>query len=220
MQDDLVNLVVLPLGLGLLGFVEPCSIGSSILFLQYVEGRAASARTAQAITFALTRAVVIGSLGALAGFVGTAFLAFQKAGWVLLGALYVVLGAIYIAGKADRLMRQLGPSIGRTFNDRAGPIGLGVLFGFNIPACAAPLLLAVIGAAAGSAQIGRGFMALAIFGLALSLPIVLAVVWRPAQRYIERAASLSAQAPLWIGLLLLAVGVWSVYLGLSRGLVE
>ena len=210
MSGDLVNLIVLPLGLGLLGFIEPCSIGSSILFLQYVEDRDASSRTAQALTFTLTRAVVIGFLGAVAAFVGTAFLVFQKAGWV-------VLGAIYLSGKAGRLTLTLGPSIGRRLTDRTGPIGLGVLFGLNIPACAAPLLLAVIGAAAGSAQIGKGFMALAIFGLALSLPIVFAVAWRPAQRYIERAASFSVRAPLWIGLLLVAVGMWSVYLGLRQG---
>ena len=175
----------------------------------------ASAKTAQAVTFTLTRAVVIGLLGALAAWIGAIFLRFQKAGWVLLGALYVVLGAIYIAGKAGRLARGIGPSIGRALNDRAGPIGLGVLFGFNIPACAAPLLVAIIGAAAGSAQIAKGVMALAIFGLALSLPIIAAVVWRPAQRYIERLASFSGRAPFWIGLLLIAVGAWSAYLGLS-----
>ena len=215
MHGELVNLVVLPLGLGLLGFIEPCSVGSSVPFLQYLEGRNASARTAQAVTFTLTRAVVIGLLGSLAAWIGTAFLSFQKAGWVLLGVLYVILGATYVAGKAGRLARGIGPSIGWASNGRAGPIGLGVLFGLNIPARAAPLLVAAIGAAAGSAQIGRGFIALAIFGSALSLPIVFAVMWRPAQRYIERAASFSGRAPFWIGLILVAVGAWSIYLGLS-----
>lgn len=215
MSGDLVNLIVLPLGLGLLGFIEPCSIGSSILFLQYVEGRPGPTRATQALTFTLTRAVVIGSLGAVAAFVGTAFLAFQKAGWVVLGAIYIVLGSIYLAGKAGRLARTLGPSIGGSLTDRTGPIGLGVLFGLNIPACAAPLLLALFGAAAGSAQIAKGFMALAIFGLALSLPIVAAVLWRPAHRYIKRLASFSGRARFWIGLLLVAVGGWSIYLGLK-----
>jgi cytochrome c-type biogenesis protein len=215
MQGDLLNLVVLPLGLGLLGSIEPCSIGSSILSLQYLEGRDASGRMAQAAALTLTRAVVIGLLGALAAWIGAASLSFQKAGWVLLGVLSVVLGAIYVAGKAGWFARGIGPGIGRALNDRTGPIGLGVLFGLNLPACAAPLLLAVIGAAAGSAQIGRGFMALAIFGSALSLPIVFAVMWRPAQRYIERAASFSGRAPFWMGLILIAVGEWSIHLGLS-----
>lgn len=212
MHADLLNLVVLPLGLGLLGFIEPCTIGSSILFLQYLEGHEGSAKVAQAVTFTITRAIVVGFLGALAALIGTAFLAFQKTGWVVLGALYVVLGVVYLVGRAGRIARTLGPSIGRTLNDRAGPIGLGVLFGLNIPACAAPLLLAVIGAAAGSAQIGKTFMALAIFGLALSLPIVFATTWKPARRYIETVSSLSVRAPFWIGLLLIGAGGWSIYL--------
>jgi cytochrome c-type biogenesis protein len=44
MESSAVNLVLLPLGLGLLGFLEPCSIGSSLLFLKSVFGRSISAR--------------------------------------------------------------------------------------------------------------------------------------------------------------------------------
>lgn len=36
---DLWALIVLPLGLGLLGFVEPCSVGSSLLFVKYLPSR-------------------------------------------------------------------------------------------------------------------------------------------------------------------------------------
>ncbi len=43
----LMNLVVAPVGLGLLGFVEPCSIGSSLVFIKYVEGKSATAKLAQ-----------------------------------------------------------------------------------------------------------------------------------------------------------------------------
>jgi cytochrome c-type biogenesis protein len=109
MQPDLVNLIVLPLGLGLLGFIEPCSIGSGLLFVQYVEGKTAAVKLAQALTFTVTRALIVGLLGAIAAFVGMAFIGFQRAGWLLLGAIYVALGIVYVTGKATVLMRTLGP---------------------------------------------------------------------------------------------------------------
>lgn len=37
-MDSVWNLVFLPVGLGLLGFVEQCSIGSSLLFIRYMKG--------------------------------------------------------------------------------------------------------------------------------------------------------------------------------------
>jgi len=33
---DLISLALLPFALGLLGFIEPCSVGASLLFLKYV----------------------------------------------------------------------------------------------------------------------------------------------------------------------------------------
>jgi hypothetical protein len=113
LDADLVSLVLLPLGLGLMGFVEPCSVGSSLLFVRYVEGGDAATKVAQVAVFALTRALVAGLLGAGAALVGAVFLGFQKAGWVVLGALYVALGAAYLAGRAGALMRGLGPGLGR-----------------------------------------------------------------------------------------------------------
>ncbi len=60
----------------------------------------------------------------------------------------------------------------------------------------------------------RGFVSLAVFGLALSLPLALAVLWPPARRALDRAAALSGRAPVIIGLLLIALGLWSVWFGL------
>jgi cytochrome c-type biogenesis protein len=215
---DLVNLVLLPLGLGLLGFIEPCSIGSSLLFIRYVGGKDASAKLAQVIVFTLTRAAVIGSLGLVATVVGGAFVGLQRGGWLLLGSLYVGLGAAYLAGKAGVLMRPLGPSPGRLSGAR-GAAGLAVLFGLNIPACAAPLLAAVLGSAAvggagGALRAAQGFASLALFGLALSLPLALAILWPPMRRALDRLSALSTRVRIWIGLALIALGIWSIYLAL------
>jgi cytochrome c-type biogenesis protein len=216
MEFTLVSTVLLPLGLGFLGFLEPCSIGATLVFLKSVEGNPAHIKVAQAAVLMLTRAIFIGALGALAGFVGTAFLQFQRAGYILLGALYLVLGIVYLAGQASRLVRTFGPSLTHLSTVR-GSAALAVFFGFNVPACSLPLLAAVLGSAAiaGAAKIGQAFAMLALFGLGLSLPVFLALAFGPTQRVLERLADYSRRAPLIIGLLFVVLGAWSIYFGVA-----
>src|SRR3546814_5982139 len=109
MSSDLAHFVMLPVGLGLLGFVEPCSMGSSLVFVKYLEGKGQLAKLSQVTVFTLSRGVFIGLLGASAALLGAAFLGFQKAAWIGLGAIYVAIGAFYLLGKAGFLMRTIGP---------------------------------------------------------------------------------------------------------------
>lgn len=214
-MEPLWTLLLFPLGLGLLGFVEPCSIGASLLFLKSVEGSPPAVKVMQATVFTLTRALFIGALGALAALVGTVFLGLQRAGFVLVGMLYVVLGIIYLTGNAGHLMRSFGPSLRRLSTVR-GSAALALFFGLNIPACSGPLLAAVLGSAAvaGAAKVGQGFWMLAVFGLGLSLPLLVAVAFGPARRIVERLGQYSSRAPLVIGALFVALGAWSIWFGL------
>jgi cytochrome c-type biogenesis protein len=207
------TLVLLPVGLGLLGFVEPCSIGSTLVFVKFLEGKDAPRKLSQVGIFAATRAGFIGLLGMLAVAAGTTFLGFQRIAWIALGALYVLLGLLYVSGKAGMLMASIGPSLARLSNAQ-GAAGLGVLFGLNIPACAAPLVFALLGLAAASgaagATLASGFVSLALFGFALSLPLVVAVFFEPARRTLDWMAGLSRRLPFWTGLVLIALGAWSI----------
>lgn len=213
----LFNLVVLPIFLGLFGFVEPCSIGTTLVVVKQIEGQPARVRIVQTAMFAATRALFIGGLGLLAVLLGAAFLGLQKAAWMILGLLYIALGVLYLSGKAGVLMRSFGPGLARLRTVR-GSVALGVLFGLNIPACAAPLLLALLGSAAAGGTSGStlasGFVALALFGLALSLPLVAAVFFAPARRALDGLAALSGRMPRWTGSLLVALGLWSVWFAL------
>lgn len=213
---DLTSLLLLPIGLGLFGFIEPCSIGSSLVFIKTMEGRSASAKLGQAAIFALTRALFIGLLGALAALVGSAFLGWQQAAWVVLGLLYAAIGLLYLTGQSGRLMVMLGPRL-QTLSSVKGSATLGFLFGLNIPACAAPLLLALLTGAAASgvtgATLGRGFVSLSLFGLALSLPLLAIVLFPAAGRLLDRLAGLSRRLPFWTGLVMLALGLWSIWFG-------
>lgn len=214
-ETSFVSLVVIPAGLGLIGFVEPCSIGSSLVFVKYLEGKGPAAKFRETLLFAVTRAVVIGALGAVAAYIGTLFLDLQRGAWLILGALYVGLGLVLVTNRAGRLMVSLGPGLGR-LGSMGGSAGLGVLFGFNIPACAAPLLIALLaGAAAGGAVTAlNGFVALAIFGLFLSLPLVGIVLVPRASGLLDRMATLSGRYSVIAGLVLIALGAWSIRYGL------
>ena len=163
-----LNLVALPILFGLVGFVEPCSIGSTLVMIKQIEQRTPGQQIAQTVVFAVTRALFIGGAGLLAAALGS--------------------------------------------------VMLGLFFGLNIPACAAPLILALLGAAAAGGASGAtlvsGFVSLALFGLALSLPLVLAVSFAPARRGQDRLAALSRRLPFWTGILFAALGAWSVWFGL------
>ncbi|MGQ0545660.1 MAG: hypothetical protein ACT4P3_10045 [Betaproteobacteria bacterium] len=213
----LFHLLVLPAGLGLFGFIEPCSIGSSLLFVKYLEDEGAAEKIRQTALFALTRAAFIGLLGVAAVAVGSGFVAFQKAAWIVLGVLYALLGALLLAGRAGALMVAVGPAVARLSGMR-GSAGLGVLFGLNIPACAAPLLAALLAAAAAGgasgATLSAGFIALAVFGFFLSAPLVAAVFSARARRLLDWLAHQAGRFPRWTGVVLIALGAWSVYFGL------
>jgi cytochrome c-type biogenesis protein len=213
---ELAATFLLPIGLGLFGFVEPCSIGSTLLFVKLIEGRPPAVEVAQVATFALTRAVFIGLLGAAAALIGAAFLGFQKAGWLVLGLVYLAIGILYLTGHIAWLMRTIGPRLA-SLGDLRSSAALGTLFGLNIPACAAPLLPALLAASASGATAGGvagGFVSLALFGLALSLPLVVAALFSRAQRALDWLASLTGRVPRWTGVLLIALGLWSMWFGL------
>ncbi len=216
-EASLLNVVALPILFGLFGFVEPCSIGSTLVVLKQIEGKPAGEKIVQTAFFATTRAVFVGLLGMLAAVLGAAFLGLQKAAWLILGLVYIALGVLYLSGKAGVLMRSFGPGLARLRAVR-GSVALGVLFGLNIPACAAPLILALLASAAAGgatgATLASGFVSLGLFGFALSLPLVVAVFFAPARAALDRLAALSRRMPLWTGAILVALGAWSIWFAL------
>lgn len=207
---------LLPLGLGLLAFIEPCAIGATLLFIKLLEGKSARMKLAQALGFMLTRGLFIGLLGASAAWIGGTFFALQKAGWFVFGAVYFAIGLMYLTGHVRWLMRSVGPRLSR-LGDVQSSVAMGLVFGLNIPACAAPLLVALLATAASGAAPGGvagGFLSLSLFGIALSLPLVIAVLFAPARRAVDWLAGLSERIPRWTGVLMMILGVSTIWFGL------
>jgi cytochrome c-type biogenesis protein len=214
---DTAQAGVLAAGLGLLAFVEPCSVGSHLLFLKFLDRLPERQRLYQTLTFTVARAGLMAGLGVLAAVIGARFMGIQQGLWMALGGLYVVLGLAYLAGGAPWLIRQsdrLLPRVSAT----SGGAALGVLFGFNIPACAAPLLAVLLGGAAAQAAAGAGVayggVSLLVFGLALSSPLVLAVFTQRGRRLLDAIARLAARMPRVTGAVLVLLGFWSIALAL------
>lgn len=214
---ELASFLLLPIGLGLFGFVEPCAIGATLLFIKTMEGAPAPTKVAQVLAFTLSRAVFTGLLGAIAVVIGSLFLGLQKAIWLAVGLLYAGIGVLYLTGGIAPLMRSVGPGLAALSSPR-GSTALGAALGLVIPACAAPLLLALLAmAAAGGASgssILQGFASLALFGFALSLPLVVAVLFAPARRALDWLAALSRRIPVWTGIAFIALGLFSIWFGL------
>lgn len=217
-EADLLRSLGLPIGLGLVGFIEPCSIGSTLIFIKTLEGKNASGKLAQVGIFMTVRALSMGALGLSAVAVGTAFIGFQKAAWIIFGVVYMLMGTSYVAGKSGLILRSLGLSLSRLSNAN-GAAMLGALFAFNIPACAAPFVLALTGIAiaggAGGASLATGFVSLALFGLALSLPIMVVTLFPRARAALDWFAGWSRRMPFWSGIVFIVLGLWSVWFGLN-----
>lgn len=206
-----LTLLALALGLGLLGFIEPCSLGANGVFLSYLRKKSRAARLYETIKFALVRSAVLGLFGLGLAFLGEFVFAAQKGFWLFLGLLYLALGIAVILNARLRwgIFGRLSP--GRWLSGhRDRSLGLGVLFGLNLPACAYPLMLALLGRSAASGA-AWGFAALFAFGLALSAPLILLTLSERSAKLIDRLDRLGGATPYVVGAVLIALAAYVLY---------
>lgn len=91
-----ITLLALAFGLGLLGFIEPCSLGANGVFLSYLRNKSRNARLYETIKFTLVRSAVLGLFGLGLAFLGGFVFTAQKGFWLFLGLLYLTLGIAVI----------------------------------------------------------------------------------------------------------------------------
>jgi cytochrome c-type biogenesis protein len=205
----MTSTILLPIGLGLLGFLEPCSLGANLLFLNLLAKADTVRRVREALVFTATRALFLGLLGAV-GAMAAQPLARAQAGYsLILGGLYIGLGLASLAAVWKwSLPASLDPGqLLARWAGRAAP--LGVLFGLTAPACAAPLFLALVGQASPGGA-ARGFTTLALFGLALSAPLVLIAAWKRADTLLRRVRAWAGRVPAAAGIVLIGLGILSI----------
>ena len=199
---ELYQLILVPIAFGLLGFVEPCSIGANIIFLGYLDSRGSS-RTLEAVKFTITRALFLGLIGLAVGIAGQSLRTGAYSYSLVLGILYVALGFVGVFWRY-RGSGSGSLDLGRYF-PKEGAIPLGVIFGLSAPACSLPLFLALIGLGAVRGA-GIGFLTLFLFGLALSAPLLWIARSARADEALRRLGKLASRIPYLSESVLILVG--------------
>ena len=213
MDASFYTLFLLPAGLGLLGFIEPCTIGGHLLFLQTQSRRARGEKIRAVLVFTTVRALVAGLFGALIGFAGRYMIGVQTGLWLVFGLIYLALGLAFLTGRAGVVKKQidLAPD---TWKRAQSPVVLGLAFGLNIPACAAPILFALLGLAATTGTVLSGFVMMMVFGLFLSLPLGLFAVLEGLAGKLDTLDRWFGRARWMLGTVFGLLGVWSIWFGL------
>ena len=132
-MDLTYQTVALAFGLGLLGFVEPCTIGAHLIFLNRQLARPPARRLSAAGAFVVARLVVMAGFGGAIVFLGQSAIGIQTNSWLVFGAVYLALG-IAMLFRLERILRRgIGPAPER-WRAAGNPVLQGLAFGLNIPA--------------------------------------------------------------------------------------
>jgi cytochrome c-type biogenesis protein len=212
MEFSYPTVLVVPLGLGLLGFVEPCTVGGHLVFLRAMAERPRSARLVSMLAFTLVRTLVMGSFGALVVLVGRLLIEVQTALWIVFGSIYVLIGLAFAMGPAGAVKRRIdfAPI---AWKATTSPLALGVAFGLVIPACAAPILFGLIGLAATSGAVTLGFATMAVFALALSFPLAVLAASPVASSLAAKLAGGTKMTRWVLAVVFVVLGIWSLWFG-------
>jgi cytochrome c-type biogenesis protein len=201
------------LGLGLLGFVEPCTVGGHLIFLRSMADKSLRTRTGAALAFTLVRTLMMGAFGAVVVVLGKSLIDVQTALWLIFGSLYILIGIAYGVGRAGVFERHVD-FVPSAWKAAENPFVLGAALGLNIPACAAPILFGLIGLAASSGAVTLGIATMAVFGLALSAPLVVLAASPASASLADRLMGVRPRTRWVLAAVFVALGAWSIWFGL------
>lgn len=214
MEFTFLQLVLLPVGLGLLGFIEPCTVGGHLLFLDSQKGRAQGQKFQAFLTFLFARSLVAGMFGAAVSLLGRLVIGAQTAFWLAFGLTYLAIGIAFVSGKGGFLRHEIS-LISRQWAIARKPQLAGIVLGLNIPACAAPILFGLLGLAATTGTAATGFAMMFIFGVSLSLPLTLFLFAPRISSSFENWTRKLKGVKWLIGLVFIVLGLWSIWFGLN-----
>jgi cytochrome c-type biogenesis protein len=208
-----VSLFLLPAGLGLLGFIEPCTIGGHLLFLDTQKDRTCLQKQRAVAVFVVVRALVASLFGGTIAFLGNKLISVQTGIWLMFGLIYFTIGVVFLFGRGTMVKKKIdfAPPKWKTAKS---PALLGIAFGLNIPACAAPILFGLLGLAATTRTVLAGFTMMFVFGLFLSLPLALFAFVPSLANTLDKLGHKVKQVHWIIGLIFVALGLWSIWFGL------
>ena len=191
----LTGLLFIPLMFGLVGAITPCALGINAIFLGYVTGKPRRQRLVEWLLFTLARAAFLTALGMAFGLLGQLIGDFARNFTVAVAYGMILLGTLFIVSRFRPLplpQFSLMPAVANPGGvQRAGPSGalaLGAILGLDIPACTSPLVLAMLAQTVLVGDYLFGAVALFIFALGMSLPLLLVGGFEGANRWLLNAA--------------------------------
>jgi cytochrome c-type biogenesis protein len=208
---------------GLLSFLSPCILPMVPFYLSYMAGLsvrelrdggtiapgAQRRLVIQAVAFALGVTSIFVLLGMGATALGQAFLQWREPlSWVAGGVLVLFglhfLGILRIAllYREARVQTQAAPTT------LAGAYVMGLAFGFGWTPCVGPALAAILMVASGMGEVWRGGALLLVYGLAMTLPFVLAALFAgPFLGWVARHRALMGHVEKAMGVMLIVFGI-------------
>ena len=187
---------------GLLSFLSPCILpvvpfylcymaGLSMAELRGDQGLAPGAQrrlVLSSIAFALGVTTIFMLLGMGATALGQAFIAWRDTlQWIAAGVLLVF--GLHFLGilRISLLYRQARLENAGAPKSIVGSYVMGLAFGFGWTPCVGPALAAILMIASGMGDIWRGAALLAVYGLSMTLPFVIAALFaRPFLNWVTR----------------------------------
>ena len=177
---------------GLLSFLSPCILPMVPFYLCYLGGlsmaelreggqvRPGTQRRliVAAIAFALGVTTIFLLLGLGATALGQAFANYQRPLRYLAAAILLVFG-LHVLGviRLPALNREIRAQTAGHPGSLASAYVMGLAFGFGWTPCVGPALAAILLVASGSGDLWRGTSLLLVYGLAMTLPFVLAATF-------------------------------------------
>jgi len=198
---------------GLGGAFTPCTMGTNIVMIQHLNKKARAERLREWLIFATMRAIFLAAIGLLLGYLGHIVTDFTWWFQMLVNIGIVVLGIIFILGKNRPILPGLNLAAKLKIGKNMSAAALGSLFGLNITACIAPLVLAIVAKAVLAGNVLWSGLALFIFGIMLSLPILVAIFNENASQWISNIGQRYRKIlyPL-VGAVLIFLGLFEIYL--------
>ncbi|MEZ5752741.1 MAG: cytochrome c biogenesis CcdA family protein [Paracoccaceae bacterium] len=187
---------------GILSFLSPCILpmvpfylcymaGLSMAELRAEEGLAPGAQrrlvlSSIAFSFGVTTIFMLLGLGATA--LGQAFIAWRDTLQYVAAAVLLVFGLHFLGiFKISLLYRQARIENAGSPKSIVGSYVMGLAFGFGWTPCVGPALAAILMIASGMGDLVRGTLLLAVYGLAMTLPFVIAALFaRPFLNWVGR----------------------------------
>ena len=208
---------------GLLSFLSPCILPMVPFYLSYMAGvsvrelrdggtpapGAQGRLVLRAVAFALGVTTIFILLGLGATALGRTFLQWKETlSWV--AAAILILFGLHFLGvlKIGLFYREARVQSDTRPTTLAGAYVMGLAFGFGWTPCVGPALAAILMVASGMGDLWRGGALLAVYGLAMTLPFVLAALFAgPFLDWVARHRALMGHVEKAMGVMLIVFGL-------------